>query len=167
MSKLQIVAIKRPPCPDDQPDVAAEPSAKKSGSQSENLKKTIQLPQSSPTIKPAAVTSATNAPIKKQPKPHKPDQPAFLSQSLGRFTGRLSAEDGHLFFCCLDGAILPVAGVHFKLAVWLLAHPEAVQFEEDQEWLVYPKSDYKTNDLTVTLRGRLQPELSQVDLEPD
>jgi hypothetical protein len=142
---------------------------KKAGSQSENLKEQLveKLPQSSPTIEPAAVTPATNAPIKKQPKLHKPDQPAFLSQSLGRFTGRLSAQDRHLFLVCPDGAILPVAGVYSKLAIWLLAHPEQIASEQHEEWLVYPKASYKTNDLIVTLRGRLQPERFEVNLDPD
>jgi hypothetical protein len=68
---IEIVAIKRPPRPDVQLDVAAaKPTAKKSGSQIENLKKQSveKLPQSSPTSKPATVTHTTNAKAKKQPK---------------------------------------------------------------------------------------------------
>jgi outer membrane biosynthesis protein TonB len=173
---IEIVAIKRPPQPTAQP-ATAEPTAKKSGSQrDENLKGKPDL--SLPTIETAASASTTNAPKAKKQVKSAQSKPASKSsqntttsqpqyQSLAVFTGRLSPIDGHLFFCCADGAILPVAGVHSKLALWLLAHPEAMQFEEDQEWLVYPKAAYKTNDLIVTLRGKLQPERFEVDLEPD
>jgi hypothetical protein len=96
MSKLQIVAIKRPPQPTAQP--AVEPTAKKSGSQLESLKQqSFEKPTKSSLItNPGSVIPATNAPkTKKQSKsnPHKPAVPPFLSQSLRRFAGQLSANE--------------------------------------------------------------------------
>jgi hypothetical protein len=123
------------------------------------------LPTETAAAIPTTDTPKPQQKSKLHTRPHKNEEPAFINQSLGRFTGRLSVQEGQLSLVCPDAAILPVVGSDPKLALWLLCHPEAMQSEQDCEWLVYPRLAPDAS-LSVILKAQLKSD-SQVQLEPD
>jgi hypothetical protein len=172
---IEIVAIKRP-----QPTAqsAAESTDKKTGSQSENLNRQLNSTQSSPTIKPATVTSATNtSKAKKQVKSAQSKPASKLSdfvttpnqltnQSLGLFVGYLGIEGENLQFICTDGTPLPITGINQHLALRLMSHPSEMFCTEDSSWLVHPRADFRTKQLAIRLHGKLRPD-EAFSIEPD
>lgn len=110
-----------------------------------------QVQQASQNLTEKKVIKSASGKVRTAKKPQtEPPQ----NQSVGLFPGCLTLIDEQLSLRCSDGALLPVCGIDQKLSLWLLSHPCQMFSPEPVLWLVYPKSDFKTDHLTVHLKAR-------------